>query len=168
MRPVGSEQGRIYLPLHIQVRTCVREDLKKMEWHGLFTAHRRHIRRAFERQEKGENVMVVAEFHGELVGQVWVDLRRCAASSAGYVWALRVIPWLQGCGLGTRLLQTAERLIRTLGYAQAELDVNHRNRRARELYERLGYSVVDPDFRVFGRRRPGELRMRKPLTDAGV
>jgi ribosomal protein S18 acetylase RimI-like enzyme len=46
---------------------------------------------------------------------------------------------LQSCGLGTILIAAAEARIRGRGLLRAELGVEERNRRARALYERLGY-----------------------------
>src|SRR5437868_4023084 len=58
----------------VTIRPCVRDDLAKLEWFGLFTLHREIIHSAFERQERGENRMLVAELNSFPVGQVWIDL----------------------------------------------------------------------------------------------
>jgi ribosomal protein S18 acetylase RimI-like enzyme len=48
---------------------------------------------------------------------------------------------LQSCGIGTLLIQAAERRIRARGLHRAELGVEENNPRARTLYERLGYNA---------------------------
>ena len=58
------------------------------------------------------------------------------------IWALCVIPWLQGLKLGTRLLHAAEQLILEQGFAFAELEVDKSNPEALRLYERTGYRVL--------------------------
>lgn len=57
-----------------------------------------------------------------------------------------VAPELQGLGLGRLLLQALEARGRELGLATLWLEVRESNQRARDLYQRLGYSEV-------GRRR---------------
>ena len=58
---------------------------------------------------------------------------------AGVLWMLSVHAALQSCGIGTVLIETAERRIRGRGLHRAELGVEENNPRARALYERLGY-----------------------------
>ncbi|HWH69019.1 MAG TPA: GNAT family N-acetyltransferase, partial [Candidatus Sulfotelmatobacter sp.] len=128
--------------LQITLRPCRHRDLKLLEWYGLFTAHRRIIRSAYRRQQRGGNLMLLAEVNGVPVGQVWVDLCRSKSETTPFLWALRVIPWLQGLGIGTRLLEAAEAEVRQRGFTCLELGVEKPNRRARKLYERLGYRVV--------------------------
>ena len=41
------------------------------EWFGLFTDHRKMILAAYDSQERGEALMLVAETQGFPVGQVW-------------------------------------------------------------------------------------------------
>ena len=45
----------------IIIRPCKRADLRKLEWFGMLTKYREIILEAFERQEKGEVIMLVAE-----------------------------------------------------------------------------------------------------------
>lgn len=128
--PVGFE---------ITIRDCTREDLTSLEWHGLFTPHREIIHEAFERQRHGEMLMLVATANGDCVGQAWIDLVKEKRNSAGVLWAVRVIPWLRGLGIGRRLLNAGEDAIHAHGLRFAELGVEKHNKRAIRLYERLGY-----------------------------
>jgi ribosomal protein S18 acetylase RimI-like enzyme len=59
---------------------------------------------------------------------------------AGTLEQLAVHGALQSCGIGTLLIQAAERRIRARGLRRAELAVEESNPRARALYERLGYA----------------------------
>ncbi len=52
--------------------------------------------------------------------------------------SLRKAYW--GMGLGTRLMKTAIDLARQMGYEQLELEVVSDNRRAKHLYEKLGFA----------------------------
>lgn len=67
--------------------------------------------------------------------------------------ALVVIPAWQLQGIGTTLIMTAERFITARGLTKACLGVNVDNIRARNLYERLGYTawdygIVDESWRM--------------------
>lgn len=133
------------LCLPVRVRPCVAEDLPLLEWYGLFRDHRAVFREAFARHLAGENVMLVADLRGFPVGQVWIDLVKHRAERVGYVWAVRVFPFLQGLGIGTRLIHAAENVLAERGYRGAELGVEKDNPDARRLYERLGYALVGED-----------------------
>jgi ribosomal protein S18 acetylase RimI-like enzyme len=133
-----------HFPLHLQVdiRMCVKDDLPDLEWFGLFTEHREIFLRVFENQERGENVMLVAEVNTLPIGQIWIDLVKRKEESAGFIWALRVIPWLQNLGIGGRLMSAAEHRCKELGLAHAELGVEKENHAAKRFYERLGYRLI--------------------------
>lgn len=134
---------RFELSLPVEMRLCRESDLPALEWFGAFTEHRQIIRQAFERQQRGENLMLLALGNGFPVGQVWIDLQKSGARGAGFLWALRVFPALQGRGLGQRLIEAAEALLHQRGFASAELAVDNWNVPALSLYQRLGYTIVD-------------------------
>lgn len=127
------------LTLAIQIRRCQAEDLSNLDWFGLLADHREMVQMAYERQLRGENVMLMADLSGLPVGQVWIDLVRKKQEAAGVIWALRVLPWLRNRGLGRRLVAAAETQILAHGLALAEVGVELNNPNARRLYERLGY-----------------------------
>ena len=54
-------------------------------------------------------------------------------------WAVRVFPFLRGLGIGTRLMQSAEELLRERGFGVGEVGVEKDNEAAHRLYVRLGY-----------------------------
>jgi ribosomal protein S18 acetylase RimI-like enzyme len=158
--------------MDVTLRVCRAADLRKLEWFGWFTRHRSFIEEAFRRQQLGEVIMVVAEANGFPVGQVWIDLVRNAERGAGLLWALRVLPGLQGGGVGTRMIAYAEALLRARGLAFSEIGVERHNRQARRLYERLGYQVSHAERHTIEYETPGGKRdrmrvdewiLRKPL-----
>jgi ribosomal protein S18 acetylase RimI-like enzyme len=123
----------------VLIRECREEDLPALEWFGLFAAERPLIRRVFEQHRRGDALMLVAQANGHASGQLWVDLAH-EAEGHGEIWAVRVLPCLQGRGLGTRLMAHAEALLAARSCARALVTVERSNVGALRLYQRLGYA----------------------------
>lgn len=123
----------------VRIRPCQQEDLELLEWFGLYRHHREIFLDAFARQLRGDNVMLVADLNDFPVGQAWVDLVKRQVEGVGYIWAVRVFPFLRGLGIGTRLMQAAEDVLRERGLGIAEVGVEKDNETAHGLYLRLGY-----------------------------
>lgn len=168
MRAAAGEPG-FTVPVALTIRPCREEDLPKLEWFGQFTEHRELIRDAFDRQGRGENVMLqaVAEANGFPIGQIWIDLERKREASTGLLWALRVIECYQRMGIGSRLLGAAEAELRRRGYDCAEIGAERNNPGARRLYERRGYRVFGTDRHWYGYTTPWGER-RRTLVDEWV
>jgi ribosomal protein S18 acetylase RimI-like enzyme len=130
------------LSVPVVIRRCRRDDLPTLEWFGLFAPQRRIIRAAFESQQRGEALMLVAEANGVASGQAWISLVRRHPDSTGTVWAVRVFPCLQRLGVGTRLVLAAERFLQGRGFERIELNVDTTNTGARRMYRRIGYRVT--------------------------
>ena len=128
------------ISLPIQIRHSTAEDLENLEWFGMFTAHREIIRSTFEAQERGNSTMLIAELNGLPVGQVWIDYLSQAASSAGFLWAFRMMPGFQRLGIGRRLLDAAEKLLCERGFSFAEITADLDNVDAQRLYVSRGYA----------------------------
>lgn len=153
------------VPLRIRIRPCVEADLDALEWFGLFTEHREIIRNTYEAQTQGDMLMLLAETNGFPGGQVWLNLAEKRHLGRGCIWAVRVLPVLQGLGIGTRLLQAAEDALRIRGFTSVELGVEKDNPAARRLYERLGYCFEYESSGEYSYTTPsGELR-RVPITE---
>jgi ribosomal protein S18 acetylase RimI-like enzyme len=120
----------------VVIRRCSEHDLRPLEWEGHYTEQRSLIVDAWVRQGRGEVIMLVADAHGYPVGQLWVDLEH------GVLWSFRVMPALQGRGIGSRLLDVAEACLAAAGFGRAELGCEVSNLDARRLYERRGYRKV--------------------------
>ncbi|MFF2775476.1 GNAT family N-acetyltransferase [Streptomyces sp. NPDC058052] len=127
--------------LRVGVRDLRPGDLPACTWSGSAT-HLRHVERELARAAAGEVDYLAVCTPADLpVAIGGVDYR--ATEGAGTLWQLAVLPALQSCGLGTLLVQSAERRIRARGLHRAELAVEEDNPRARALYERLGYVAYD-------------------------
>lgn len=134
-----AAQDRIHasfsVEVRVRIRACREDDLPALEWFGLFAAHRPLIRSTFERHQRGEALMLVAEAGGEASGQLWIDF----GADVAEIWAVRILPCLQGRGIGSRLLEAAESAVRGRGVRRVELAVEIGEERARRFYERAGY-----------------------------
>ena len=130
----------------MEIRRCRREDLRALEWDGLFTHHREIIERTFAEQTNGMQVMLVGALDGQPVAQAWIALgaRTRRKRRAGTLWAVRVHPRLRGRGLGQRLVTSAERTALEHGLDQLDLVVEHTNAAGRAFWERLGYEPIGP------------------------
>ena len=135
-----------YQEFDVRARVIIRatrhEDLPKLEWFGAFAHFRELYQRTWHDHQAGRRLMLVADLHGFPIGQVWLDVM---PAEYAYLYALRVMEPLQGLGVGTRLIESAEALARSHGYRQIHLAVEKNNAGARRLYERLG-------FRIFSQR----------------
>lgn len=110
---------RFDLRLPAEIRICREADLEQLEWFGAMRGQRSNIRSAFARQCCGHNWMLVADVQGFPVGQLWIDV--CKKPGAALLWAFRILPPFQRCGIGRALLASAEQLIRQLEISHAEV-----------------------------------------------
>ncbi len=134
----SARSGRIRF--YMEIRCCRRADLEALEWDGEYAHDRPIIEWAFTRTLERLMVMLVADDHGVHVGQLWIDFAR--RHGVADVWAVRVKPTWRGRGVGTRLLQEAERHSAARGVMALELEVEPANVDARRLYERRGFVHV--------------------------
>ncbi|HEY0454828.1 MAG TPA: GNAT family N-acetyltransferase [Verrucomicrobiae bacterium] len=151
--------------LHVDIRFCVEDDLHVLEWFGLFTEHREIIQQAFEAQQRGENIMLVAEANTLPVAQAWIDLLKRKEESAGFIWAVRVIPWLQNLGIGAKMMAAAEQVCARRGLAFAELGVEKENHEAKRFYERQGYRLVGSLKEEYSYTTPDNRSITVPLDE---
>src|SRR3712207_4978504 len=135
---IGAAEQSFDVTAHMIIRSIRAEDLPKLEWFGAFAHFRDLYQRTWHDHQAGRRLMLVADLNSFPVGQVWVD---CTPSDYAYLYALRVMEPLQGLGIGTRLIASAEALARGHYYRQIQLAVEKTNIGARRLYERLGYQV---------------------------
>lgn len=134
--------GRVEAKIEAIIRSCTEEDLPALEWMGLYTPHRHIIREAFEAQERGDALLLLAVSAGFPIGQVWIDFARKRPRHVAVLWAVRTFYPLQGVGIGRQLLRKAESILRERGIRRAELEVERRNSKALRFYQRLGWRIA--------------------------
>lgn len=134
----------------VYIRRANEADLPALEWGGEYRRYRRIYQRAMEEARQGRRILFVAEANGEIVGQIFVQLsssrsRRKGKSTIGYLQSFRIKPLFRNRGIGTRLIQQAEEILKERGFQRAVIAVAQDNLDARRLYERQGYSVFTQD-----------------------
>jgi ribosomal protein S18 acetylase RimI-like enzyme len=154
------------VPAAVTIRLCTADDLRALEWDGLFSAHREIITTAFARQLAGTNVMLVAAEKDGIAGQIWIDLEKGPAGSAR-LWALRVHASAQGRGIGTALLDAAEAWLVVHGFESVWIGVERQNTSALRLYNRRGFHVAETVVERYSLTLPGgvhtEVLLQKSL-----
>jgi ribosomal protein S18 acetylase RimI-like enzyme len=128
-----------------RIRLATQADLPLMEWEGEYTHFRRVYARAWQRAERGDALLWVADTEQRLVAQLFVLLRSeydpeaADGDKRAFVHSFRVRAELRSQGLGSRLLHTAEADLVARGYQWVYLHVAHDNPGAIRLYEGRGY-----------------------------
>ena len=95
-----------------------------------------------------EDIALVAESEGELIGAVWCRLLKFQEKGYGYIndetpeLSLAIQPNFRNQGLGTQLMEKAFDALRAKGFKQVSLSVDQDNQ-AVNLYQRLGFDLVE-------------------------
>ncbi|TET81347.1 MAG: GNAT family N-acetyltransferase [Anaerolineales bacterium] len=132
------------------IRPAQEADLPALEWGGEYRRYRQLYQRAMWEANQGRRALFVVEVEGEIVGQIFVQfgcnrLELNDKSSIGYIQSFRIKPAFRNLGIGTRLINQAEDVLRDRKFHRAVVAVAQENRAARRLYERLGYTVFAED-----------------------
>ncbi|WP_427892774.1 N-acetyltransferase family protein [Kribbella sp. GL6] len=143
LRPATAADGEFLYDLHRRALG----DVVEATWGPWDDAVQREFHRAWFAPETIEIVLV----DGEPAGMVQAGP---ADASTYYISRIEIAPEVQGRGVGTTLLRQFVEHARTAGASAVELHVLQRNK-AQELYQRLGFVVVEDD--------PPKLRMRLAL-----
>ncbi len=161
MDAVTATPDTITLP--VLIRPARREDLPELEWFGLHTHHREVITNAFRTQERGNGAILVAEVNGFPAGQICIDFLRRRSLRRGTLWALRVFQPFRNQGIGTRLMEAAERAVLDHGFPEAELGVDRDNAGVLAFYDQLGYEPCGTERGRYSYRTPAGELVRVPI-----
>lgn len=123
------------------VNDLTESDLGAITWSGS-ASHVRAVQHELERAKAGlVEYLAVRSSEGYPVAIGGIDYQR--EPGCGYLFQLATHERLRGLGLGTRLIQTAERRMTARGCRWSLLAVEKENPRAKQLYDRLGYEAYD-------------------------
>ena len=144
------EPEAIDLTLDVTIRAAIKSDIPKLEWHGQYSHFRKMFQRAYREQLRGRRLILVAEKDDFPIGHIFIQFVGSSGQIAdgverAYLYSFRVMEQFQRRGIGTRLLQEAQTLLRKRGYRTAIIAVAKHNQGARRLYERLGYILFAQD-----------------------
>ncbi len=155
--------------LDIDIRLVRADDLPRLEWEGEYQHYREVFRTNFDDMRRGQRLMWVAVCDGALVGQIFCQFLSADPAFAdgqrrAYLYAFRVRAPLQGRGIGSRLLATAERELLKRRFRTAVIAAAKDNPRAREMYERRGYRVFaeDPGLWSYRDDQGREVKIEEP------
>lgn len=113
----------------------VQADVPSIKWSGS-DRHLDYVSKAIARVDIGEVVYLIAFADDSAVGHCGIDFAPTA--DAGRLWALTIHPDYRSQGIGSALIAECEtRIAQRRPFA--ELYVETKNVRARQLYERLDY-----------------------------
>ena len=87
-----------------------------------------------------EETFLVAEVDCKVVGLLFYTVRHKGEKSTLFVDSMAVEEAYRGKGIGHALFDYAKDLARALNYNGIELQVNAKNIRAREMYEKYGFT----------------------------
>lgn len=151
--------SRLLVSLEVAVRPAIAEDIPRLEWGGEFWRLRSRFERAFREQQAGRRLLLIADVRGYPVGRLFVQLARgnplyANGTSRAYLYSFSVLEALRGNGIGTLLLETAERYLADHGYRWATIAAAKDNDGALRLYERRGYRMFREDPGVWSYTDP--------------
>ena len=132
----------------VYIRLVRRRDLKGLEWEGEYIRYKNIYLEVFKRMRRGIAQMWVAELGGsKLIGQVFVqfypmDNLDPKGEKKAYIHAFRVRQNYRDVGIGTMLMNHAERTLMERGICKVTLNVAKENLGALRLYKNLGYHIV--------------------------
>ncbi|HRV76202.1 MAG: GNAT family N-acetyltransferase [Candidatus Nomurabacteria bacterium] len=130
--------------MDIEIRKCKEKDIDVLK--RTIPRPEFHDKR-FESQEKGDSEYLVAWLDDIPVGHLNLILvgsgEEYVKERLGFLPELNAIGTypdeMRSKGIGRKLIEEAEMICKSLGYKKVGLAVDTSNKRARELYERLGY-----------------------------
>jgi ribosomal protein S18 acetylase RimI-like enzyme len=132
----------------VVIRTMHEGDLPALEWEGEFTHFRRLYAEAFQRTCRGLALAYVSELtEAGIIAQSFIQLicdrqELADGTQRAYLYAFRVRPAYRCMGLGTRMMDQIEGVLKMRGFHWLTLNVGKDNPRAQKLYRRRGYTVV--------------------------
>lgn len=142
----------------VEIRPLAGAEIGLFEQHIAFGPPEKH-RERFARQRQGTVVYLVAWRENLPVGHVLLkwdgstdEPMASELDNCPDIEDLFVNPDYRSRGVGSRLLDAVENLVRQQGYSRVGLDVGVENVRARSLYERRGYQAsAFGEYRESGR-----------------
>lgn len=135
----------------LNIRHITRDDLRSLEWDGLYIHYRRIFEDAYQASRRGAAVLWMAETPDEgIIGQVFISLKSSRQDLAdgktrAYLYGFRVRPPYRSLGIGTLMMHTVESDLVKRGFRILTLNVAQDNTDALRFYQRLGFKNMHAD-----------------------
>lgn len=129
-------------------RLIKHSDLSALEWEGEFIHFRRLYAEVYQRVQRGDGAMWVAELaEGKIIGQLFISFTSnrpelSNGQNRAYIYGFRIRPEYRNQGMGSAMMHRVEADLRSKGYRIVTLNVAQDNPTALRLYKRLGYRIV--------------------------
>lgn len=113
-----------------------------------------HLAKYIANWGRPDDIALVAEHDGQLIGAVWCRLLKAAEKGYGYVddqtpeLSLAIHANFRNKGLGTKLMNAAFTALIEKGFSQVSLSVDQDNK-AVNLYKRLDFEIVEEEGTAF-------------------
>lgn len=145
-----SDFAELSITLNVTIRQLIKDDLRKLEWHGEFKHYRRLFWRSYQGQLKNTRLMLVADVNNMPVGRLFIQFssprsKVSDGNSKAYLYSFNVMNVFRGHGLGTRLIQHAESILIQKDFRIATIAVSKENNGALRLYQRQNYTIYGED-----------------------
>ncbi|MEX0785795.1 MAG: GNAT family N-acetyltransferase [Dehalococcoidia bacterium] len=127
----------------LAIRPLEQHDLPSLS--DILGLSRHHIEGRWRERQAGAHTMLVAELDAAFAGSVSFEARDDVPGLM-HLFALAVVPELQGRGIGARLIESVEDEARDQALLGVYLGVAIDNQDALRLYERLGYGRVGEPY----------------------
>ena len=111
------------------------EDIPNIGWSG----NKNHLKLVSEqlRSNKAADTLVIRTPNGVVLSKGYID--HTTSDAASTIGQLATHPELQSLGIGKKLINAAEAIMRNLGKSWSVLGVETKNTKAMRLYLKLGY-----------------------------
>jgi len=147
---IQDEGLSLTIALEVTIRIATKDDLPKLEWYGQFRHFRRLFRRSYRHQQLGNRLMLIADSNDFPIGRLFVQFQSsntviANGFSRAYLYSFHVMEMFRGRGIGTQLIETAERILRERKFTSVTIAVAKQNERALQLYRKRGYKTFADD-----------------------
>lgn len=130
----------------VNLRQLEEKDLPALEWHGGADL-RSFYQTQWQAHQAGQVLVVVAAFNNFPIGQAAIHwLGKATHPHIPDLQSVRVLEAFRGQGVGSKLLEICETIVRSEGHSLVSLAVALDNDGARRLYERVGYRIVGTPY----------------------
>ncbi len=138
------------LSFNLVIRPVHEDDLPRLGWTEEMRLYQNLLQKAYDAHMAGRRLFLVAAINDYPVARLAIQITSGNVNYAdgrdrAYIYAVHVMPPLQGLGIGTHLIDVAESILVERGFRWVTIAVAKENLQARRLYERLGYRIFRED-----------------------